>query len=201
MRQAALPWFVAALLLWASQAQGVTMTFDDIPAGQGLRYYWETWGVVFSNDFALLDHSSSTWGLPYSGTNVAAPGASPGMGYSFLGLKNDDGPLYASSVGGYFSTAPGAVVRMTAYHIGLVNGDAVASALIGSQGGSWNNKYVRLDYAAGIREMEFEAVTADALVHFCVDDLTINFVPEPSSLLALSAFLAPLAGLAIRRRR
>ena len=76
-------------------------------------------------------------------------------------------------------------------------------AYVGAAGESWTNRYVEISLPLGqIYYLNFYGVSsADAIAHYCLDDLTINFVPEPSSLLALSAFLAPLAGLAIRRRR
>ena len=182
----------------APATHAVTLTFDDIPQGMGLEYYSYQYGIGFGRGFFAADHTGSAWGPPRSGNNVLA--------WNFAGVSNwygmllkDDQPLRAYAVGGYFSTEPGVVLEMIGYYRSLDN--PVASVTIGAAGESWNNVYFQIDSPAGqINAIEFKPVTTDALSHFCADDITVNFVPEPSSLLALSLGL-PLAGLAMRWRR
>ena len=185
------------LVVLVSQAYAVTLTFDDIPDGMTPgEYYSSQYGIGCGSGFYAADHTGSTWGPPHSGSNVLVwsyPGF-PSNAYGMM-FKNDLGPLYAYSVGGYFSTEPGVVLQMIGYYQTLDN--PVALVFIGSSGESWNNVYVQISSGEGMNMVEFKPVTTDALLHFCADDVTVEFVPEPASALAL---VAGLVALALRRR-
>lgn len=194
---------VVILIVLVSNAYAVTMTFDDIPEGDGLGYYDHAYGISWDSGFYVADHTGSTWGPANSGSKVLAWNY-PGPGYEsrgmmfkkILGMESYE-ILNACSVGGYFNTESGVVLQLVGYHDTW--DDPVASAYIGASGESWQNVYVQIDSPAGqITMVEFRPVTDDALAHFCADDINVNFVPEPASLLVLCAGLVPLA---FRRRR
>ena len=149
---------LALSILVMSPAHSVTLTFDDVPSTfQNLppefilgAYYGSLYGIGFDSGFYAADHTGSTWGPPHSGSKVLASNA-PILGYGFMAFKTNDSPLYAYSVGGYFSTEPGVMLEMIGYHVGLVYGDQVASTVIGGPGQSWNNvkprwRYLRADH-------------------------------------------------------
>ena len=206
---------VIFVTLAISQACAVTLTFDDIPEDWGaeygvnpVRYYGEAYGINFeTRSFYIADHSESTWGKPRSGSNVLAIDGSYGWGnYASIGLKKIPPPgtgfpemLYASSVSGYFSTKPGVILEIVGYRDRISDGVG-ALVIIGSPNEAWENVFVNIAYAEGINMIAFQSITPDALSHFCVDDLEITFVPEPSSVVALGFGLVPL-GLTLRRRR
>ena len=192
------------LVVAVSPANAVVLTFDDVPPRHGSLgyYYQQAYGIAFSGDLYVTDHSASSWGPPHSGNNVLVSNADWFL--SQVGFKWGVYPvLYeplACSVGAYFSTEPGVVLEMTAYYSApseeLV---AVGSATIGALGESWQNVLVQiLGSPKPIRYLNITPVTQDALLHFCVDDLNVEFVPEPTSLLALCVGLLPLL---LRRRR
>ena len=184
-----------------AQADAFTLTFDDIPAGEVWReYYWQQYGVYFGY-FYLADHSESSWGPPRSGINVLRCSTdNPLLAVVKFNHPDTGNPFSIYSLGAYFSTEPGVVVRMFSRDL---YGNLVASVDIGSPGESWNNVYAEINSPEGsIRGVRFEGVSSpDALLHFAADDMTIVPVPEPSSLLALASGFLGLSGLALRRRR
>jgi len=204
-----------AVLLGCSQAEAYlpaptspyTVTFDDIPPGGDLSYYESEHGLALWGGWYVVDHMGSGWGQPRSGLNVLMWDWNPSWaaGFSF-GLDPTDYPdssflpYNVRSVSAYFSTEPGIVLRMTGY---AKDGNEVASALIGATGESWTNRYVEItSEPEEIAFVHISGVTSqDDRYHFCLDDLTIVPVPEPSSLLALGSGVLALAGLALRRRR
>jgi len=188
------------LVLAPFQTWALTLSFDDVPTGTPLREY-EQLNVWFDSTFEAADHFSSAWGPPRSGHNVLINNWSSGeamlkFGYLDNGLKLTR--IYR--LGGYFSTQPGVVLELVAFAPGL----QVCTAYVGDAGTSWNNRYLEVVSPEGLISgvMLYPVSSADALLHWCVDDLTIEFVPEPSSLASLSlAVLAAGAGVRWRRRR
>lgn len=197
----------AVVLLCSVSAQCRTLSFDDVPSGTALYYstmYRDTYRVRFDPYFAVVDHTESTWGPALSEPNVAIC-SSYSEGYDprvFFGYAT---PAYADfddvrSVRAFFSTAKDAVVRVTAYRVNEPN--PVAAVIIGAAGESWNNVPVEIGSGTGLfTHLWFHGVSSQsALLGFCMDDMTITYVPEPSSLLALCAGIGVM-GTGIRRRR
>jgi len=197
---------LSAILLagFASQAYALVLTFDDIPQGNsGLQYYTYAYGVAFGyHDFTVVDHTNSPWGLPHSSPNVLVKG--PEMPDTatemYVYFKGGAGQQRAYSFGMYLSTEYGAALEMIGYNGSYSH--VVASALIGGTDQAWNNVYAEVNSASGeITGVILRALTPSALAHFCADDATIEFVPEPSSLAALGFAIAGLAMAAARRKR
>jgi len=194
---------IALLACQASQAGPLVFTFDDIPAGYGLSYYAITYGVkFFDTTSVVVDHIGSPWGPPHSGSNVLVKDRNVDVhGYfTLLEVNPHTEFLRAFSVGGYFSTEYGTVLEMQGFGPGGY--PPIVTTLIGASDQAWANVYVEVSappaqiYAVGIRE-----ISAGGLDHFCVDDVTVNLVPEPSSLSALALGLAPVGIAAARRKR
>ena len=196
----------------STPAQCRTLSFDDVPSGTDLlssSLYTGTYRVRFKT-FHATDHSGATWGTPFSAPNVAACSAIPAGGSAQVnfGIVTPSvfDPDFARTVGAHFSTDTGAVVTMTAYHpvqIGGINySEPVISVTIGAPGQSWDNVYMEITSPdVPFNELMFRGVSSpNDLLGFCMDDMTITYVPEPSSLLALCAGIGAM-GAVIRRRR
>ena len=197
MKQLYMVFAITFLLAGSCRASTLVLTFDGFSGKVGNHY--EPYPIVFSSGFQAENHIGSDWGPPRSGSNVLAANNFAdltGRAEFILKSLHPFSLYYAGSVGAYFSTEPGTVLQMIGYHNGF---GPVASATIGSPEESWNNVYVQIDSAWGICAIDIYPVTDHALLHFCADDLTIDFIPEPSSLAALLAGLAGF-GVVLRRR-
>ena len=196
---------IVATVVCCSAAYGRTLTLDEFPSGTVLSdssYY----RLSFLRNFQAIDHTLSSWGPPHSGSNVLTVVADPYYDIASVlfgrllptALDVD----HIRSVGAYFSTDTGAMVRITAYHISGTY-TAVTSLVIGAAGESWNNRYVEISCPqSSFWQLRFEGVNSSSeLLSFCADDMTITYVPEPSSLLALCAGLVSAGALLRRRRR
>jgi len=205
---------VVATSLSCPMAYGLTLTFDEVPSGTGLlgsSFYVTTYRVWFASPFQAVDHTDSTWGPQHSGTNVLAwdardtssldLGGLIDFGY-FTGAEAD--PDDIRSVGAYFSTQPGVMIAITAYHY-TTDGPpvSVANVVIGGPAECWKNQFVEISSPNGPFSMlEFRGVKSpNDLLGFCLDDMTITPVPEPPSLAALICGLAGVGGVVIKRRR
>lgn len=188
-----------ALTLACCQAQAYTLSFDDVSTGaDGLSQYTDTYGIMFLPGFAVMDHSGTTWswGHPNSGDNVLV-----WTGDSRYRARIEFGETQRYSIrslGAFFSTDAGIVVKMTAYHTSTDN--PVASITIGDTESSWDNHYVEISSEAGdIDFIDIDGIySADSRLGFCADDMSIAPVPEPSSVVAL---VSGLASLVLWRRR
>ena len=199
------------VLLLCSITYAGTLTFDGIASGtklQGSSYAYDN-RVFFSGDFRATDHSEWEWGLPHSGSNVLtslgkpSPNTNPFIGFGYF-TTHDYDPDPVRSVSAFFSTQTGAMVRVTAYRPGVSDYVPVVSTVVGAAGESWDNRLVELSTTPDLpfELIEFEGVNSpDDLLGFCLDDMTITLIPEPSSLLALAGGLAALGFPLIRRRR
>jgi len=201
---------MAIVVSWASAAGAYTVTFDEVAPGTNPQNYQDT-STPFcpGPEFAIEDHSNASWGPPRSGTNVMVCEALGGeirliagpFGSTDLGT-----PINAVLFGAYFSTPPGAEVMMTLYKRATGGLSPLASMIIGSQNEAWSNQYVSYASPTGdIYDIRFDLWSLP--MHpsatpglFCVDDMTITPVPEPSSLAALVCGLAGVAGIVVRRR-
>lgn len=104
---------------------------------------------------------------------------------------NPDEPYSVYSLGAYFSTELGTQIEIVGCH--NTNDQVIASITIGSLSEAWNNEYVEINDPSGrINYFMFYPVSADALRHWCADDMTIVPVPEPPSLVSLGLGTLPL---------
>lgn len=199
------PMVCTIVVAWCcGRAFALTLTFEDIPPGQGLDYYKQQFRVTFSDGFAVQDHTGFSWGPPRSGANVLVFAGEAQYGgrvlfgeYSWAGDDPDD----IRSVGAYFSTQTGVMVSITAYYGNP--GLPVGSVVIGAPGESWNNRYVeiRSPYSP-FYGLQFEGVNSpEELWAFCADDMTVVPVPEPGSVAGLGLALIALSGGVLRRRQ
>jgi len=204
-------WFasiVMALLYCPASAWAYTLTFDDIPAGQDISYYTAEYGVIWASGFEVVDESQFSWSQAHSGTNVliwncSHPSWAAGFEFGADPADYPDcsiPPYNVYSVGAYFSTDMGQVLALVGYRKG---GSVAATATVGSELESWQDRYVEIFSASGdIAFVHISGVSSpDARYRFCLDHLTVVPVPEPSALLALAGGLGVLGLPFIRRRR
>jgi hypothetical protein len=197
-------WFLCFVFIASccSSVCAYTLTFDDIPTGSYYRdYYGDLYGAVFTIDWCIVPD------VGLAGTNAAmwnGP-AEHGAGLRF-GKREEDIPEYRytiQSIGAYFNTDMDVVIKIIGYASTGVWTTPVVDATIGTPGESWNNRYVEISSAAGdISYVEIVGISSpDARYHFSIDNVTIEPVPEPSSILALVGGITGLGGFALRRRR
>ncbi|MCE5322823.1 PEP-CTERM sorting domain-containing protein [bacterium] len=188
-------------------AQAYTLTFDDVPTGVSPgTYYLATYGISLEFPNVQIEcHSGSDWGPPHSENNVlVASNSFQGSKFTFIFKWADIGHMndpmyYVNSVGAYFCTQQDVVLQMVGYDSDLEH--PVASAYIGATGESWKNRYVEISSSGNINAVVFYSISTDAFHKFCMDDLTVDPVPEPSGILAILGGVATLGGIAWRRRR
>jgi hypothetical protein len=203
--------FIVCVAFLTPVAHARTLTFDDVEPGTVLEssaLYRDTYRVRFLSTFQTTTHSGVSWGAPRSSPNVAALGGVPGTEnarllfgrYTTISSDLDD----VRSVGAYFSTDLDVQIRITAHRWvpDLPYSVPVASVTVGAAGGSWDNHYSEIiSTDAPFYKLIFEGVNSpNDLLGFCIDDMTITYVPEPSSVLALCAGIGAM-GAVIRRRR
>jgi len=196
---------MALLTLSCTEMLAVTLAFDDVPSGAMLAYmsYGNPSRVFFSEDFRATNHAESDWGLPHSPDNVLTTVGSQYSQISFGYFTHSHAAFDSvQSVRAYSGTRAGAKVRITAYRYpGL---QEVASIVIGGESEAWSDIPIEISATTDMpfQMLKFEGVNSpNDLTGFCLDDMTITLIPEPSSLLALGGGLMGLAGLAVRRRR
>lgn len=190
------------LLCFASASCAYVVTFDDVSPGQNLSSYYTAYGLDMAHGWEVVDTGTAGWGVAQSGNQALIWNGIPSFA-AWFGF-GDDGPNQQGvrSVGAYFTTRPGVILKMLGH---TTFGDVTTS--IGSAEG-WTNHYVQLNaknWGHGIWSNILDVVISptnspDAVYAFSMDDLTVTPVPEPSSLLALFAGLGG-CGILLRRRR
>jgi len=183
-------------------AGGFTVSFDDFSPGKELYYYDQGINSVCFNSYEVIDHSESTWGQPHSGKNVLGWSGNGSPLVAFGNADYNGRPLVnMQHFGVYFSTTLGTVLNLKIYKYHPPHGVLIQNIRIGSTTEAWDNKYIEMYSPTGdINGFMLEAVSQGALSGFCLDDLTVTPVPEPSSILALLGGLAGIGGIAWRRR-
>ena len=188
-----------------------TVNFDGVQSGTILQGsdYANSNRVFFSEEFRATDRMESPWGRPHSARNVLTsirpdfPDIPPLLHFGLITMHDYDVDL-VQSVSAFFSTQTDAMVRVTAYRHFEHDYVPVISTVIGAEGKSWDNRLIDLSTTPDLpfELIRFEGVNSpDDLLGFCLDDMTITLVPEPSSLLALAGGLMGLGGLLLRRRK
>ena len=199
---------ITVIILSCSATYAATLTFDQVPSGTRIRgsEYADSHRIFPSDDFIATDHTGFQWGPPRSGRNVLTsvgnPYVNPSImfGYYTTSIVDPDPVL---SVSAYFSTRTDTIIRVTPYLYVGYRWVPAASVEIGTLGESWDNRFVEISTTPDlpISIIAFEGVSSpDDLLGFCLDDMTITLIPEPSSLLALGGGLGAL-GLLHRRRK
>ena len=199
--------WITAILVCCPVANAYTLMFDDLPSGTILQEsaYVSDYRIAPSGNLVVSDHQSSTWGPAHSGSNVLSSLNTWSTSQILFGrfgpaLADWDDVQYLSA---FFGTNTNAQVRMTAYHvIPPATRITVATLIIGGPNVSWSNEFREINTTPelSINSIYFEGVNSDEdLLGFCLDDMTITLVPEPSSLLALGSGVLGLWGL--RRRK
>lgn len=188
------------LALLCSAAYSLTTTFDSLTPGSDPSYSVFENVLVMFDGFAVEDHSEASWGSPHSGNIVLVGQDYYNSAISWKGVTPGRQPLM-NSISAYFSTQEGVVMRMDCYN-SIVTGSApVASATIGAEGESWNDRYVELNATDPFWKVVFSPIgQLNPQLYFSMDDLKLTPVPEPSSVAVLGAGLLPL-GFSLRRRR
>jgi len=165
-----------AMVLCCSIVQAYTLTFDDIPSGNNLEYYKGAHGLTFTSGFSVVDRAGSA----HSGTKVLTWACRGSVGFIFADAFSGASGYYpmhytAHSVGAYFSTDTGVVIRMCGYR-NNTDRAAVASVIIGRPNESWSNQYAEINSEAGeIGYVEFEVLDAPSdQYNFCADDVTVT---------------------------
>lgn len=115
-------WAITIILL-CSATYGTTITFDEVPSGTllaGSSYYNDNYRVWFAAPFQAISYTELVWAIPHSGNNVFVwsdeerellpYGGSVSFGYVTPAWAVYD---LISSVGAYFSTQTGVMIRMT----------------------------------------------------------------------------------------
>lgn len=196
---------IAGIVLFGRAAAGAsyTLTFDDVPSGTALWYcnaYRYDRGATFDMGFHTADHAACPWAVAQSDPNVLLWTGNPYDQFARLIFgrytTSSASPYWVEFTSAYFSTQVDTVVRLTAYD----GNDAVGSVLIGSPDEAWDRKRVEIRGTRPFYSIDFEGVSGAGLCGFCLDDLAVTPVPEPSSLLAFFAGAGGSAALVLKRR-